>query len=420
MAYQLPESPETKEWLKVGFLIWKEWRERSLAKLKEGASYVVVSDITGFYDNIDIRRLISDLRGLEDREPDLRLLAECLNRWSFPREKGIPQGYSASDMLAKLYLHSVDVALRNKGVVHLRYVDDYRIFLNSKRSARQAILHLSRLMHCRGLNLQSAKTEILPRDDAVGEFDGIAPLIENVQQQLARELIEDADMAGEYLPSWEIMQVLERREGPAPELLQRTFSEHFSTSGDTQFNKTLFHYLLTRLGITGSVTAADYCIDVLRTHPEESAPVLRYLSTVKMEPAQIHAITRYMGSEEAIYDYQLYQLVRWFYDTKRGMEDVSALCRIWVHDQNRAQWLRSYCSAYLGEYGDKSDLERLESSYAGLGSELDRADAVAALRRQERSRRNAFYGRAKCDGEIVARAVNLVKSTDSVDAVGKQ
>ena len=80
-----------------------------------------------------------------------------LNRWAQPRAKGIPQGFSASDILAKIYLNPIDRALRNGGFTHLRYVDDIRIFCKSRLEAKRGLLLLNDLMRKRGLNLQSAK-----------------------------------------------------------------------------------------------------------------------------------------------------------------------------------------------------------------------------------------------------------------------
>jgi len=409
VAYQLATEPDGPQWLEAGCRIWRQWRERSIEKLDQGASYVLVADITGFYDNIDIGKLVSDMRAIDDLGPELELLNDCLRRWATPRSRGIPQGYSASDILAKVYLSSVDSALRNEGFVHLRYVDDFRVFLRSKRDARRSILSLSRLVRGKGLNLQSAKTEILQRDQARTEIDDVTATIENVQEQLVRDMLALRAAGADYIPTSEVFSLLERRSGPPPEVLERTFLEHFSSSGGAKFHTSLFHYLLNRLGAARSLVAAEYCLEALRTRPEETHHVLRYLSRVNIQPSHVRTLVQYMQSPDAIYDYQLYQLVRWFYDHNLHEEVVTMLCRKWLHDHNRDQWLRSYCAAYLGEYGDRSDLENLESSYASLGTQLDKADVVAALRRRERSLRNAFYKRAAPDGELIRTAVALTK-----------
>jgi len=59
-AYQLRRPSLKPEWIKSGFLVWTEWRKKSLAKVRRGIRFVVFADIAGFYDNIDLALLHSD------------------------------------------------------------------------------------------------------------------------------------------------------------------------------------------------------------------------------------------------------------------------------------------------------------------------------------------------------------------------
>ena len=135
---------------------------------------------------------MSDLRTIQIPKTELDLLAKCLRRWSGTRTKGIPQGYTASDILAKVYLGPVDQALRNEDLDHLRYVDDFRVFCGSRNEAKQAILVLAELMSNRGLNLQSAKTDIYTKEQAKPQIGGVAEKLEDVTQQLHKEINVDA------------------------------------------------------------------------------------------------------------------------------------------------------------------------------------------------------------------------------------
>jgi hypothetical protein len=107
IAYQLENLSTAVRWVKRGFVVWKEWREKSLQKLQT-AEFVLIADIAAFYENVDLNRLTSDLRSVNMDDEAGTLLSSCMNRWAEPRGKGIPQGHSASDILAKLYLDSID------------------------------------------------------------------------------------------------------------------------------------------------------------------------------------------------------------------------------------------------------------------------------------------------------------------------
>jgi hypothetical protein len=409
VAYQLNGQIGAVDWIQSDFLIWKQWRERSVTKLADNISYVVATDITGYYDNIDINRLLSDVRSAYGDSPTVQLLSQCLNHWAHPRGKGIPQGYSASDVLAKLYLNSVDQTLRNDGYTHLRYVDDIRIFMRSKREAKQAISRLSHLMHQRGLSLQSAKTELLTKSEAKTKFDGVTPIITDVQNQLFNEVRNILGLGEASISASQLTELLDHTTFSPPEVLERTFEERFSLSGADQFDKTLFHYLLTRLAKVGSRIAVDYCVETLRSRPEESDAVLRYLGVVGFESHQLDKMIAYFQSEEALYDFQLYQFIRWAYDKGLGDQRIIRMCRNFAFDQNRGYWLRGYSVAYLGRYGDGGDLELIENNYARLAADIEKADYVAAVYRQEKARRNAFYGRVQGDNDLVRRATELIK-----------
>src|SRR4029450_7658401 len=114
-AYQLAAEPRQRKWLRSQFSGWEEFRERSLRKLEEGYPYVVIADISSFYDSIDVATLISDLRQVAAPQAVIEQIRQCVNRWGLVPGRGIPQGQSASDILAKLYLNSVDKNLRALG-----------------------------------------------------------------------------------------------------------------------------------------------------------------------------------------------------------------------------------------------------------------------------------------------------------------
>ena len=50
-----------KGWFQSSFTSWENFRTKSLKYLQDGTSFVVVADITGFYENIDTDKLLSDL-----------------------------------------------------------------------------------------------------------------------------------------------------------------------------------------------------------------------------------------------------------------------------------------------------------------------------------------------------------------------
>jgi hypothetical protein len=406
IAHALPKSVGLESWIRSDWKVWSKWREDSVAHTQD-ARYVLTTDIVGFYDNIELVILSSDLKNLSAEEAHINLLLSCLNRWSQPRGRGIPQGYSASHILAKVYLLTLDSFLTDNDYKHLRYVDDIRIFCTEKVQTQQAIMAVGKFLSKRGLNLQGAKTKILSRQEALVEFDGVSGVIKGIQEKLTEELQAFLGVAGGSAPEYEVLAAIENSQDPPSHLLETAFQEHFD---GRHFNKTLFHYLLTRLGKAKSKIAVAYCIDAIASRPEETAPVLRYFAAVGLSADDVAAIEKYFRSKECIYDYQIYQFASWCASQNPIATEFVALARSWAFDGSLPDWVRSNAIAVLGEHGSYHDLETIEAQYDVQPTALTKADCIFACRRQEKSRRNAFYKKCENDGFFVRRAIHAAKN----------
>jgi hypothetical protein len=410
LAYQLADLGNAVHWVKRGYLVWREWREKSLQKLRT-AEFVLMADIAAFYENIDLHRLSSDLRVSNMDEDASRLLSSCLNRWADPRGKGIPQGHSGSDILAKLYLDSIDHNLRNAGFTHLRYVDDIRIFCGDLREAKRALMQLSELLRQRGLNVQSAKTKIYRSDDALHKIDGVSPVVERINQELRDEL--QAYVGAEYGTVAELEELAAGNpERPPLEVLERAFRSHFIDAEDTNFDATLLHYLLTRLGATGSRIAVDYSLATLSKRPEETEHILRYLGKLEPMDRDDDRIFEYLETPDALYEYQTFQILRHYLESARFPPRLIAYCRGALRNAAMPYYAKAYAIAILGEGGEAADFESIEALYPETPDEIHRSSILCACHRMEPGRRNAFFGRARRDGNIQERAVTWARSRE--------
>lgn len=412
VAHQLNARPDDVRWVKGGFRAWKEFADKSLKLLNTDVQFVAVADIAGFYENIDLDRVSSDLAACGVEEGERKLLSSMLRSWAYPRGKGLPQGFSAADILAKLYMNDVDLGLRNAGFRHLRYVDDIRVFCRTRLEAKQALLKLNELIRIRGLNLQSAKTEIIDINQAHVKIAGVAPIIRLIHEQWTEAL---AIELGPMLSASEMGEMLGDLASQSPDkpeigVLEQAFRSYFSLAapGDG-FDKTLFHYLLNHLGKAQSTSAARYCVDLLRHRPEETEYCLRYLGEISALGTWSKEILEFAGSSDAIYDYQLYLIVKAYFDADEFPLQLQELCRKWARDRNRERWLRTYSVAVLGASGNPADLVAIEASYAEAADEWERAEIARALKRMEAGRRNAFYGRVRGYSDIVEWAIDDVK-----------
>jgi Reverse transcriptase (RNA-dependent DNA polymerase) len=343
----LATGTNRREWVHRGFPVWKQFREKSNKRLASGARYVLFADISAFYENIDLPRLTSDLRRIGMDSETANLLSDCLNRWAQPRGKGIPQGYTAADILAKLYLASVDANLRNEGFDHLRYVDDIRAFCQSHREAQRVLLLLTDLLRSRGLNVQSAKTFVCEAEEAALKIDGVSPVIAGIQNELLEEIREQFVDGGYGTVADLTRLTAQDPEHPPLEVLERAFAEHFRQVTH-EFDKTLFHYLLTRLAATESRIAVGYCLNALPQRPEETGDILRYFRKVGLTEPEHGRIASFLRSADSIYNYQNYLILRFYSETDIYHEGILAVSRQYIRDASLPPWLRAYAAAIVG------------------------------------------------------------------------
>jgi RNA-directed DNA polymerase len=135
--------------------------------LHRGCRWVVDADIQSYFDTIPHDRLMQEVRR-EIADGSVLELIEAFLKQSVMDEvkehspvKGTPQGAVISPLLANIYLHPVDLALREAGFEVVRYADDLVILCETEGQAREALRLLDAEITGRGLTLHPDKTRIV-------------------------------------------------------------------------------------------------------------------------------------------------------------------------------------------------------------------------------------------------------------------
>lgn len=411
---RLRGNPTEPAWVKTRFEGWKLFREKTKAGLSQGFPYLLFADLSGYYENIELGVLVSDLRQAGVSEPVVTLLSMCLNKWAVVPGRGLPQGHTASDILAKLYLNSVDLNLGAMGLQHIRYVDDYRVFCADRLGAKKAMVVLIQLLRRRGLSLHSGKSQVFSAAAAKTEVEGILPALDAIRLRFLRELAQFFDMEASGLTIADADGLLSENIEEAPiDVITQAFTEYFaSPEGEPrEFDKTLFHFLLGRLGKAQNRFALDHCLGILLDHPEETEAVLRYVSACGAEiDCEVRIGTIAESPESRLYPYQQYQILAWRNGWPGPLDQqILATARQHAFDGG-PPYLKAVARETLARFGTPADLERMEGEYPLAQGPDEQADLVCSVRRMEVGRRNAFLARAAGDGPQVARAVRLVRA----------
>jgi len=134
--------------------------------LKEGYFWVVDADLQTYFDTIPHEPLLAKVGGRIADGRVLELIQRFLNqdimedlkRWT--PISGSPQGAVVSPLLANLYLHELDVEMREAGLVMVRYADDAVVLCRSREEAVAALTRMRAWVSRNGLTLHPDKTHI--------------------------------------------------------------------------------------------------------------------------------------------------------------------------------------------------------------------------------------------------------------------
>jgi len=135
--------------------------------LAAGYVWVVDADIQSYFDTIVWEILLQDVKKHVADGRILALLESYLTQGAMDGMKlwkptmGTPQGAVVSPLLANLYLHAVDQAIRSAGFRMVRYADDLVILCQSEDEAAEALSLLQAEMTKRGLTLHPEKTRLV-------------------------------------------------------------------------------------------------------------------------------------------------------------------------------------------------------------------------------------------------------------------
>lgn len=122
----------------------------------------IVTDISNFFDRIGNHTLENHLNNVGCEKRYIDLIKEVLLFWAGDRRSyGIPVGSDGSRILSEAVLLTVDRKLREAGCAFVRYVDDFRIFAETRSEAFRSLALLTTLLADEGLSLNGGKTKVL-------------------------------------------------------------------------------------------------------------------------------------------------------------------------------------------------------------------------------------------------------------------
>ena len=161
----------------------------------------IVTDISNFFDRIGNHSLENHLLDVGCEKRYVTLIREMLLSWAGDRRSfGVPVGSDASRILSEAVLLNVDRTLKSRNIVFVRYVDDFRMFAETRAEALKSIEILTSLLAEEGLSLNSRKTDIFqivsPEEIANSTNRFISSEHERIGRQQKREVRRGVQVSG--------------------------------------------------------------------------------------------------------------------------------------------------------------------------------------------------------------------------------
>ena len=324
---------------------WLDMRKTLRSKRSE-FSYLVQTDLVGYFEHIDHRMLKTDLESLGVKKPITDLLARLLAPWQTSPGHGLPQNTEPSSILANFYLNPIDKAMIRAGFRYFRFMDDMYVLSNSKLETKRALQLLTKACRERRLFLNSRKTEVI-EGAHIDEF-----------------LLEDNDhrLNIDYLIAVENI-------AQAESLLHNQIGK-LGRKGNIDERE--LRFLLNRLRRTKDPVLVKRSLGLFEDYPHLSDQISQYLSVfVSQRPTIQSRIFSFLSSDANIYPWQEMWLLRCLF----GCKTIDRKYLNWLlsrTESNQPWFNRSLCVMLLGRFGDESDRNHCWGML-GASSEINRA-----------------------------------------------
>jgi hypothetical protein len=276
------------------------WRElfkkmqKQIYKFKDEKEFLVTTDLTNYYDSINISELRKKITNfVNDKEVLIDILFMIIEKISWLPDylpysgRGLPTtNFEGIRLLAHSFLFELDLILKNKtNNSFTRWMDDIVIGVSSREEAIEILSQMSDLLKSRGLALNLSKTDIFDSKDA--EFNFL--INEN-------KYIDAVDY-GESKPK------LEKE-------LKKNFKKHLRLNYEAKYFEKITKRYITTLGKIKSEILLPDIPELYIANPGIRQNLLIYLSTLGYKKKTSNVIVEILDKINLFDDVSLFNICK--------------------------------------------------------------------------------------------------------------
>lgn len=141
--------------------------DRYLLLMKQGTyKYLIKLDIKSFNQDLNINHILDEsIKGRISEYPFTLLKNFFLKLSNTYKIKGLPRGVAINSTLSEVFLNDLESKLKEMGIKHIRYADDFTIATN--KNPDQIIDQFSSLLAAFGLSINKGKLEVFPKSSQI-------------------------------------------------------------------------------------------------------------------------------------------------------------------------------------------------------------------------------------------------------------
>ena len=351
--------------------------DRATEEVLKDNNYLLITDITGYYENINIKEMLQILLNHVDKNhldtSYLNVLALMLYAWQSSRIHGfgLPQGIRGTGFLAEIFLDHVDSHMHSKFPGYHRFMDDIRICCASHNQARIALQELIKELGRLKLNVNAKKTRII-ESDKEKFFDPDRNLLDDLEKQLRSKNPE---------------VIVNNTINDLTAIFRKAFKRHEFSERHIRFTT----YRLGKLKDLGYEVNTDRLIKLIIDHfdsfPDLADIFCDFITHINKSEDIWQNLIAYFKSDNCIYDWTKMNILRCLISAKNPPNNIDLEYFTQVYqDRNNHYAVRAQAYILVGKFGDRTDrLSIYDDRYEEMSGYVRRAMLVA-IQELEQSR----------------------------------